>query len=102
MPRKKNYCANGYVKYTKADFLSYAEAFDYTEDFLYQSEDKNGKETITYEQAIEKNKQEHEAMKKWKLTDFHAHFGFAYKDNYNGGETLSKPKKGTMATDVWL
>ena len=41
-------------------------------------------------------------MKKWKLTDFHSHFGFAYKDNYNGGETLSKPHKSQMATDVWV
>ena len=102
MPRKKNYCANGYVKYTKADFLNYAEAFDYTEDFLYQSEDKNGKPTIKHQEAIEKNKQEHKAMKKWKLTDFHNHFGFAYADNYNGGDTLTKPEKHLMATDVWL
>ena len=102
MPKKKNYMANGYVKYTKADFLDYAKGFDYTEDFLFQSENKKGDPTITREEAIEKNKQEHKAMKKWKLKDFHVHFGFAYKDNYNGGETLQKPPKSKMATDIWV
>jgi hypothetical protein len=96
----KTYTEVGYVKYNKADFLDYASAFDYSEDFLYQSQDDNGEPTITLDQAIDMDIQYHKDMKKWKLKEWYSHFGFVYKDNGNGGESMTKPYKHLMASYI--
>jgi len=67
--------AEGYVKYTKADFLSYADGFDYTTDI------KEGC-VKGYKSDVEIKKD----MKTWELKDFQDFYGFTHKCNYSGGE----------------
>ena len=62
-------------KYSIEDFLSYAEGFDYTQDI--------NEGNITGYKTDQEIKED---MKKWKLKDFHIHFGFKYKDDRTGEE----------------
>ena len=64
-------------KYNKKDFLSYASAFDYQDDI------DNG--SITGYKTDNDIKQ---SMKKWKLKDFHDHFGFSHFCSDSGNEKL--------------
>jgi len=73
-------------KYNKKDFLSYASAFDYTEDFHYNAEE-NGK-PITRKQAIKENDKFMKSMNSWNLKDFHNHFGFSHFCSDSGSEKL--------------
>ena len=64
-------------KYNKKDFLSYASAFDYQDDI------NNG--SIKGYKTDNDIKQ---SMKKWKLKDFHDHFGFSHFCSDSGSEKL--------------
>lgn len=86
---KKTYTEVGYVKYNKADFLNYAEGFDYTEDAINNS-------LGNYKSDAEIKKD----MKTWKLKDFQEFYGFVYKDNGNGGDSIVKPHKSLMAKTI--
>ena len=64
-------------KYTKKDFLEYASAFDYQNDI------DEGNLT-----GYKTDKEIKDDMKKWKLKDFHTHFGFSHFNKYSGDEKL--------------
>ena len=64
-------------KYTKKDFLEYASAFDYQNDI--DEGNRTGYKT---------DKEIKDDMKKWKLKDFHTHFGFSHFNKYSGDEKL--------------
>ena len=66
---------NKIIKYTKKDFLDYAEAFDYELD---EVKDKNGK--ILTDDAIKKQ------MESWSLKEFHDWFDFSHKNSWTGDE----------------
>jgi|TARA_Y100000310_G_scaffold280393_1_gene300097 hypothetical protein len=83
---KKTYTEVGYVKYNKADFLNYADGFNYSEDAK-----NNNLGGYKSDEEIKK------AMKNWKLKDFQEFYGFVYKDNDNGGDSIVKPHKSLMA-----
>jgi len=83
---KKTYTEDGYVKYNKADFLSFADGFDYSEDA------ENGS-LGGYKSDAEIKKD----MKTWKLKDFQSFYGFVYRDNSSGSDSLTKPAKNLMA-----
>ena len=73
-------------KYTIKDFLSYAEAFDYTED-IFRASEHNGR-PISWEMAEKENEEFFEEMKKWKLKQFHDWFGFSHFDEHTGEDRL--------------
>ena len=66
---------NKIIKYTKKDFLDYAEAFDYELD---EVKDKNGK--VLTDDDIKKQ------MESWSLKEFHDWFGFSHKNSWTGDE----------------
>lgn len=66
---------NKIIKYTKKNFLDYAQAFDYELDEI---KDKNG--NILSDNDIKKN------MKSWTLKDFQEFYGFTHKNEWTGSE----------------
>ena len=66
-------------KYTKKDFLEYASAFDYQNDI--------DEGNIT---GYKTDKEIKDDMKKWKLKDFHTHFGFSHFNEYSGDHKLQQ------------
>jgi len=66
---------NNYKRYSKKDFLEYAEGFNYQIDI--------DEGNITGFKSDDEIKQ---AMKKWKIEDFRDFYGFTHKDLHNGTE----------------
>ena len=73
---------NEMVKYTKKDFLDYAEAFNYELDEI---KDKDG--NILSDDDIKKQ------MKSWSLKQFQDWFGFTHKNSWTGDEVKSLDKE---------
>tara|TARA_R110000824_G_scaffold152093_1_gene323174 strand:- start:473 stop:682 length:210 start_codon:yes stop_codon:yes gene_type:complete len=66
-------------KYEIRDFLSFASAFDYSDDL-----------------GIVENEKLHKEMKNWNLKKFQTFYGFTHKDDKTGKEIT---KKGTGEYD---